>query len=145
MDILTPQERSERMRRVRGKDTAPERIVRKVATQMGYRYRLHYSAVPGRPDLAFPSRKKVIWVHGCFWHRHDGCRMATVPKSRQRFWEGKFEANNARDQRNVVEARALGWELLIVWQCETLDMECLRFSIARFLGPVRAEDRATVR
>ncbi len=92
-DTLTPAQRSALMARVRNRDTGPERALRRLLTDMGYRYRLHYQRVPGRPDIAFPGRRKVIWVHGCFWHRHPGCPKATLPKSRQEFWIPKLAAN----------------------------------------------------
>ena len=106
------------MARIRGKDTGPERRVRRLLTALGFRYRLHYSKLPGRPDIAFPARRKVIWVHGCFWHRHPGCALARLPKSRIDFWKPKLEGNRRRDLRNEMEVRAAGWDTLVVWECE---------------------------
>ena len=137
VDILTVQQRSERMRRVRGKDTKPERAVRRIATDMGYRYRLQYSKLPGRPDLAFPGRRRVIWVHGCYWHRHDGCRLASTPKSHIQFWQEKFEANQSRDLKNADMVRQLGWQVLVIWQCETRNEDSVGAKIAEFLGPTK--------
>lgn len=132
-DTLTPSERSERMSRVRGKDTGPERRVRRLLTILGFRYRLHYSKLAGRPDLAFPGRRKVIWVHGCFWHRHPGCPLARLPKSGLDFWRPKLEGNRRRDLRNEVEVREAGWDALIVWECELGDEVALVSRLRGFL------------
>jgi DNA mismatch endonuclease (patch repair protein) len=135
-DTLTPRERSERMGRVRGRDTKPEIIVRKLTHGMGYRYRLHVAALPGRPDLTFPSRRRVIFVHGCFWHRHPdpACKLARLPKSRLEFWRPKLEGNRARDIANQQRLAALGWRALVVWECETGDKAALATRIRSFLG-----------
>jgi DNA mismatch endonuclease (patch repair protein) len=135
-DTLTPRERSERMSRVRGRDTKPEIIVRKLTHGMGYRYRLHVAALPGRPDLVFPSRRRVIFVHGCFWHRHadPACKLARLPKSRLDFWRPKLEANRARDIANQARLAAGGWRVLVLWECETGDRAALTARIATFLG-----------
>ena len=109
------------MSRIRGRDTGPERALRRLLTDMGYRYRLQYKRVPGRPDIAFPGRRKVIWVHGCFWHRHPGCPKATLPKSRREFWIPKLAANQHRDLVAQAEAEDLGWDTLVVWECELRD------------------------
>src|SRR5688572_6438781 len=106
------------MSRVRGRDTTPEIFVRKLASSLGFRFRLHKSDLPGKPDLVFPGRMKIILVHGCFWHRHRGCSKATTPKSNVDTWEEKFRRNLARDRKNLKELRAAGWKVLIVWQCE---------------------------
>lgn len=135
MDRLTPERRSLLMSHVRGKDTTPEMIVRRLAHALGYRYRLHGRKLPGRPDLVFGPRCKVIFVHGCFWHRHEGCRKATAPKSRVEFWEDKFARNVERDARNLRDLDAAGWRSLIVWECETKDPEALRAKLVGFLGP----------
>ena len=133
MDTMTPAERSARMARVRHKDTKPELAVRKLVTSMGYRYRLQYKRAPGRPDLAFPGRRKAIMVHGCFWHRHAGCPLARMPKSRVDFWRPKLEANAARDQRNANKLTELGWALLVVWECELKQPAILAERIHAFL------------
>lgn len=117
MDTLTPEQRSERMSRVRGKDTKPEMRVRRIVHSMGYRYRLHRRDLPGNPDLVFPARRKVIFVHGCFWHRHSDCRLARLPKSRTEFWEAKLEGNRQRDIINRSRLLAEGWEVMVVWEC----------------------------
>ena len=120
MDSLTPEQRSWRMSLVRAKDTKPEMRVRRLVHGMGYRYRLHRSDLPGKPDLVFPGRRKVIFMHGCFWHRH-GCKMGNrMPKSRVAFWRAKLDGNKRRDRRNHRALRRLGWRVLTVWECQTL-------------------------
>lgn len=132
MDTLSPTDRSERMSRVRSKDTAPEMFVRKLVHRMGYRYRLH-AALPGRPDLVFPGRGKVIFVHGCFWHRHRNCINCRWPKSRLEFWRPKLESNRKRDRSNQARLRAQGWQILIIWECQLRDKQ-LTPRISEFLG-----------
>lgn len=117
-DILTPSERSERMSRIRGKDSQPELALRRVLHRLGLRYRLHDSRLPGKPDLVFPRHKTVVFVHGCFWHRHQGCKIATTPKSNTGFWQEKFMKNTARDMRNIAALEDLGWKVYIAWECE---------------------------
>ena len=136
MDILTPEQRSERMSRVRGRDTKPEMLVRRLTHGMGYRYRLHRRGLPGSPDLVFPSRMKVIFVHGCFWHRHldPGCKLARLPKSKLDFWGPKLETNRERDERNLVLLAELGWDVLVIWECQTKNREELQARIGEFLG-----------
>ena len=121
------------MRRIRGKDTTPERSVRRAAHALGYRFRLHRRDLPGTPDLTFPRLKKVLFVHGCFWHRHEGCSRTTWPKTRAFYRCNKFEQNMERDRRNVAELRSLGWDVLVVWECETLDWEKLLALLSEFL------------
>ena len=123
------------MSRVRGSDTAPELQVRKLLHAMGYRYRLHRKDLPGTPDIVFISRKKVIFVHGCFWHRHKGCVKTTTPKTRRDFWLKKFAANQERDQRKLSELAASGWASLVVWECETKVPETLRAKLREYLEP----------
>jgi DNA mismatch endonuclease (patch repair protein) len=106
------------MAAVHSQDTTPEMAVRKIVHALGYRYRLHVPTLPGRPDLVFPARRKVVFVHGCFWHRHNGCRYATSPKTNSEFWESKFAANVARDRHVRRELRKMDWATLTVWQCE---------------------------
>ena len=133
MDTLTPAERSERMSRVRNKDTKPELAVRRLVHRMGFRYRLHLRTLPGKPDLVFPRRKRAIFVHGCFWHRHAGCSLARMPKSRLEFWKLKLEANRKRDSRNRRLLRKEGWRLLVVWECQLADEATVKNRIMRFL------------
>ncbi|MEM7120547.1 MAG: DNA mismatch endonuclease Vsr [Pseudomonadota bacterium] len=136
VDSLTPKERSERMARVRGADTKPEMRVRRIVHGMGYRYRLHRRDLPGTPDLVFAPRRKVIFVHGCFWHRHPdpACPLARLPKSRLEFWIPKLDGNRERDVKNQKRLAELGWDVLEVWECQLRDVDRLRKSIREFLG-----------
>jgi DNA mismatch endonuclease, patch repair protein len=134
MDTLTTEERSERMRRVRAKNTSPEKTVRLIVHQLGFRFRLHRRDLPGSPDLAFISKRKAVFVHGCFWHRHGvRCPLTRMPKSKRRFWGAKFETNKTRDRRSQRQLRALGWKYLVVWECQLRDIERLRNKLRRFL------------
>jgi DNA mismatch endonuclease (patch repair protein) len=126
-------DRSENMRAIRSKDTQPEMTVRRLVHGLGYRYRLHRANLPGKPDLAFPARRKVIFVHGCFWHSHD-CKSGLVPRSNQDFWLPKLLRNKIRDGKNLEALADLGWKVLVVWQCELRDSRSLRLKIKRFLG-----------
>lgn len=121
-DFLSPEERSKRMSRIRGKDTQPELALRKVLHGLGLRYRLHGARLPGKPDLVFPRYKVVVFVHGCFWHRHANCKIATTPKSNRPFWVEKFEKNLARDARVTTQLEAMGWRVLVVWECDLTSM-----------------------
>ena len=133
MDSLTPAERSERMSRIKGKNTKPELIVRSLIHRMGYRYRLHGKGLPGRPDLVFAKRRKVIFVHGCFWHRHEGCHLARLPKSRLDFWRPKLEANAERDREVELRLVELGWKVLTIWECEVKEESALASRVRAFL------------
>lgn len=133
MDTVTPAKRSEVMGRVKGKDTSLEMKVRSAIHRMGFRYRLHAKELPGRPDIVFRPRRKVIFVHGCFWHRHEGCKLARIPKSRVEFWEKKLTANKVRDRSNIDQLRRDGWAVLVIWECETRDMERVCSRIEKFL------------
>ena len=136
VDTLSPKARSERMSLIRGRDTGPERAVRRIVHGLGYRYRLHAKRLPGRPDLVFPSRRKVIFVHGCFFHRHPDpkCRLARLPKSRLDFWLPKLTGNRERDLRNEAALIGDGWKVLVVWECELIHTKRLVSRITRFLG-----------
>lgn len=134
VDTVDKETRSQIMRRVRSKDTAPEMVVRRLIFSLGYRYRLHDGRLPGKPDLVFVGRRKVIFVHGCFWHRHDGCTLARLPKSRTEFWVKKLTDNKERDSRNLSALRKLGWRALVIWECSLSDREKLKQRIIRFLG-----------
>lgn len=125
MDRLTPERRSWLMSRVRARDTSAEMRVRRAAHGLGLRYRLYRRDLPGTPDLVFPKHRVVVFVHGCFWHRHPGCKKATSPKSRVEFWQSKFDRNVARDRQNVEELRTLGWRVAIIWECEAKVAEAL--------------------
>ncbi|MCA9774541.1 MAG: DNA mismatch endonuclease Vsr [Myxococcales bacterium] len=133
LDPLTREERSERMGRVRAKDTGPEMAVRRLVFSMGYRYRLHSKRLPGRPDLVFPKFHKVIFVHGCFWHRHEGCARTRVPKTRRDFWFRKFKENRARDRKHQAALVALGWEYAVIWECEAARPDVVEKRVRRFL------------
>jgi len=133
LDPLSPEERSRQMSLVKAKDTKPEIKVRRLVYSLGYRYRLHYSDLPGRPDLVFLGRRKVIFVHGCFWHRHPGCPLARLPKSRPEFWLPKLEENRRRDLRNQAALRKNGWDVLVIWECQLGDLELLKRRITQFL------------
>jgi DNA mismatch endonuclease, patch repair protein len=133
-DHVNPEKRSEIMAAVRSWDTAPEMAVRRVVHGLGYRYRLHVQTLPGKPDLVFPSRRKVIFVHGCFWHRHARCRYTTSPKTRTEFWQDKFSTNVARDRRVRRELKKLGWSILTIWQCELKKQQQLEVRIDEFLA-----------
>lgn len=118
-DKLTKDRRSWNMSRIRGKDTAPERFVRSLLHRMGYRFRLHGPKLPGRPDLVLPKYKTVVFVHGCFWHRHEGCKNCTTPTSRREWWLQKLNGNVARDEVHRRSLQALGWRCIVIWECQT--------------------------
>ena len=134
VDNLSPEERSRLMSRVRGKDTKPEMVVRRLAHRLGYRFRLHRRDLPGSPDLVFPGRKKVVFVHGCYWHRHD-CKKATTPKTNVDFWQKKFDDNIMRDNKNLSDLAEMGWETMVVWQCEAEKPDDLADRLIEFLEP----------
>ena len=118
IDRVTTEKRSEIMRAVRGKDTGPEMVVRSAAHRLGLRFRLHASQLPGRPDMVLRKWKTVIFINGCYWHRHRGCRKTTTPKSNAEFWNAKFLRNQQRDRRNYRELKDLGWRVIVLWECE---------------------------
>jgi DNA mismatch endonuclease (patch repair protein) len=126
MDIVSKQKRSEMMSLVRGKDTWPELAVRKAAHAIGLRFRLHRRDLPGTPDLVFPRLHAALFVHGCFWHRHPGCRFAATPKSRPKFWREKFETNVERDRCATERLAQMGWRVVVIWECETRGPEALK-------------------
>lgn len=133
-DTLSPADRSRLMAQVKSKNTGPEMTVRRLVHGMGYRYRLHQGKLPGKPDLVFKTRKKVIFVHGCFWHLHENCPQARMPKSKTDFWKPKLEGNRVRDQRNQEKLKAMGWDCLVIWECELDDPLKLLLRIRKFLG-----------
>lgn len=133
-DKITPAERSALMAKVRSRDTKPEMMVRRMVFRMGYRYRLHRRDLPGAPDLVFGGQRKVIFVHGCFWHQHPGCRGARAPSSRTIYWGPKLAGNVKRDQLNRRLLRRAGWSVLIVWECELRSLSKLERRISRFLA-----------
>lgn len=122
------------MRSVRQKNTAPEMVVRRIFLGLGARYRLHRKDLPGRPDLVFSKRRLCVFVHGCFWHRHQGCRLASTPTSNAEFWREKFVRNVERDTRNEADLRSLGWRVEVIWECETRAHATLQSRLTELLG-----------
>jgi DNA mismatch endonuclease (patch repair protein) len=133
VDSLSPAERSEIMARVRSRNSRPELFVRKLAFALGYRYRLHARDLPGRPDIVFRKRRKVIFIHGCFWHRHGACALARLPKSRLEFWLPKLEGNKRRDEKNKRALWRQGWKVLTIWECQLKSSARLSTRLRRFL------------
>ena len=135
-DKLTPERRSKNMGNIRSKDTTPEIIVRKLAHSLGYRFRLHRKDLPGKPDLVFPSKKKIIFVHGCFWHQHDdpNCKISRLPKSRIDYWIPKLQKNVERDKEHQKVLASQGWTVLVIWECEVRDIDKLARKICKFLS-----------
>ena len=132
-DVFTPEQRSAVMARVRGKDTRPEMIVRRLVHAMGYRYRLHRKDLPGKPDLVFGPRRKAIFVHGCFWHGHHCKRGARKPKQNADYWTAKIARNVARDRENLAALEAMGWQALTIWECELKEVAALETRLKAFL------------
>jgi DNA mismatch endonuclease (patch repair protein) len=122
------------MARIKGKDTKPELAVRGIAHRLGYRFRIHRKDLSGSPDLVFPRLKLAVFVHGCFWHRHDDCRYAYVPKTNLEFWARKFKSNVARDAKVKGELESMGWRVAIIWECETADVVELRKALSAILA-----------
>jgi DNA mismatch endonuclease (patch repair protein) len=133
-DHVDPATRSRIMAAVHSENTTPELAIRKLVFAMGYRYRLHVAGLPGRPDLVFPGRRKILFVNGCYWHRHRNCRYATTPKTNVEFWLSKFEANLRRDRANLKALRSLGWQVLTIWQCQLKNPDKLGKKIDAFLS-----------
>src|SRR5437879_5177297 len=124
-DRLSPSQRSEIMSRIRGRDTLPERTVRRLLHKLGYRFRLYRHDLPGRPDIVLPRHHAIIFVHGCFWHGHEHCRRSSVPKSRTDYWAPKIAKTKERDKRNSAQLRVLGWRVLTIRECETTKLDRL--------------------
>lgn len=133
MDTLTPAKRSYVMSRVKGKDTSPERTIRHLVYHAGFRYRLYDPRLPGKPDLVFWGKRKVIFVHGCFWHGHEGCRRNRMPKSNQKYWSAKLKKNKVRDSLHLSKLREMGWRALVVWECELKETDILLERLKTFL------------
>ena len=142
VDTVTAERRSAIMSKIRAKGMKPEIVVRKLAHSMGYRYRLHRKDLPGKPDLVFGTRKKVIFVHGCFWHQHSdpSCKIARLPKSNQAYWLPKLKGNAMRDAKNELLLREKGWDVLVIWECETKHGEALASKIREFLDEAFSQD-----
>lgn len=132
-DIFSAEQRSAIMRRVRSKDTAPELAVRKALFARNYRYRLHRAELPGKPDIVFPGRHKVIFVHGCFWHQHSGCTKATIPDTRSDWWRAKLERTVERDRENCNALELMNWTVTVAWECETHNIDRLMLRLISFL------------
>lgn len=137
MDTLSPEARSRLMSRIRSTDTKPELAVRSLLHRLGYRFRLHRKDLPGHPDVVLPRHRKIIFVHGCFWHGH-GCKLAPGSKSNQGYWSSKIEANRARDARNRQALADLGWAVLELWECEIRDLQATEQRVRSFMGPAAA-------
>lgn len=133
MDNISPIRRSENMRRIRSKNTKPELLVRSLTHRLGFRFRLHRADLPGRPDLVFPGLRKVILIHGCFWHQHRNCIDGRLPKSKKAYWLPKLDGNYRRDKRNRAKLARLGWRVLVVWDCQTRDTVRLARRLEQFL------------
>lgn len=132
MDTFSPKERSAIMRLVKSEDTTPELAVRKLVHALGYRYRLHRRDLPGCPDLVFPARRKVVFVHGCFWHWH-GCKRSRMPKSNESYWRAKIDRNVQRDAENLKLLKGQGWRVLVVWECQIKNAKRLAKKLSSFL------------
>ena len=135
VDTISIKRRSENMRRIKSKGTKPEMVVRRLVRSMGFRFRLHTAGLPGKPDLVFPTLKRLIEVRGCFWHQHKGCRDSRIPKSRVEYWRPKLRRNAQRDNRNLILRRKLGWRQLVLWECDVTDVNTdkLKARIEAFL------------
>ncbi len=145
VDRLSADVRRALMARIRSKNTAPEMTVRSTAHQLGYRFRLHRRDLPGTPDLVFPRLGLALFVHGCFWHRHEGCRRASTPRTRREFWAAKFERNLRRDLEAREGLHAIGWRTAVVWECECRDGERLAALLAGILqGPSRGTSHVPI-
>ena len=135
VDHVSPEVRSRIMASVRAKGTKPEMVVRRALHRLGYRYRIHRKDLPGRPDLTFVSRKKVLFINGCFWHLHPGCPRAKIPISNHGFWVQKLKRNRSRDADNIMSLQKLGWDTMTVWECELRDLDSALNRVVLFLGP----------
>jgi len=133
-DHLSKNKRSWNMSRIKSKDTKPEIRVRSILHAMGYRFRLHRNDLPGKPDIVLPKYRTVIFVNGCFWHRHRGCKRCTTPTSNQEYWDKKFQRNVAKDKKHKSKLRKKGWKVAVIWECETKNMHKLRNKCLRILG-----------
>ena len=132
-DIFTPEKRSNIMSKIKGKNTKPEMTVRSTLHRMGYRFRIHDKKLPGSPDIVLSRHKKIIFVHGCFWHGHAGCKRAAMPESNFEFWNKKISRNIERDNSTERELRSFGWQVLIIWQCQTKDPDALRMILRQYM------------
>jgi len=139
-DIFSKEKRAEVMSRIRGRDTKPEKAVRSLLHRLGYRFRLYVRDLPGRPDIVLPKYRTVMMVHGCFWHRHTGCRFCYVPKSRAEFWEKKFAENVHRDTEVAAALVRLGWRVVVVWECQIRDLSMVGARLVGILSRLGREE-----
>lgn len=133
VDTVSAQVRSRIMAQVKSKDTKPEMTVRRLLHGLGYRFRLHRKDLPGKPDLTFPSRRKIVFVNGCFWHSHAGCKRARPPSSNTSFWLAKLRQNRERDKRNLALLKECGWGTMVIWECELADIDAVSRDLIAFL------------
>ncbi|MCF8067595.1 MAG: very short patch repair endonuclease [Desulfobacterales bacterium] len=133
MDIFSREKRSQIMSRIGGKNTKPELIVRSLLHKMGYRFRLHRHDLPGKPDITLPKYKKIIFVHGCYWHGHFDCPKSKRPTTNIAFWETKLDKNISRDKNNIKSLIELGWDVMVIWTCEVGDIDTLKIKLLNFL------------
>lgn len=141
VDTLTPAQRSERMSRIRSTDTKPEVTLRKALHRLGFRFRLHGRHLPGKPDIVLTKYRTVIFVHGCFWHRHEGCKVATTPKSNTEFWIEKFNRNVARDAAAVEQLKTAGWRVIIVWECDLASIDKAAVKLLEIDSKIRSSSQ----
>lgn len=134
MDKISPERRSANMGRIRSKDTSPEVVLRRLIHGLGYRFRLHRRDLPGKPDIVFPARRKIIFMHGCFWHQHPGCPEGRIPGFRPEYWIAKLKRNQARDEGNRALLEQQGWRILVVWECELKDTAAVTKAVRNFLA-----------
>ena len=139
VDFLSPVERSKRMSRIRSSNTAPEVALRRGLHALGLRFRLHRKDLPGKPDIVLTRYRTVVFVHGCFWHRHNGCKIATTPKSNTEFWIHKFESNVARDIQSRASLEVMGWKVITVWECELASTQMTASAARRVAGEILAD------
>lgn len=132
-DVLTPEQRHKNMAAIRSKDTKPEKRVRSLVHSLGYRYRLHQKDLPGKPDLVFRPRRKVIFIHGCYWHMHDCPNGRVVPKTNTEFWQAKRKSNKKRDRANLKALKNIGWKVLVIWECDIKNTLQLQRTVQQFL------------
>jgi DNA mismatch endonuclease (patch repair protein) len=133
-DHLSPEKRSKNMAAISSKTTEPELIVRRMLFRLGYRFRLHVANLPGKPDIVFKGKRKAVFVHGCFWHRHPGCKYSSSPKTNVGFWREKFAKNISRDIKVQANLSEMGWDILIIWQCELKNADLLSKRLIEFMG-----------
>ena len=136
MDVFSPEKRSQVMSRIRSKDTKPEKIIRSILHKLGFRFRINRKDLPGKPDIVLPKYKTVIFVHGCFWHQHEGCKIASKPKSNSEFWQKKFSRNIERDRKNQEKLQLMGYRVITIWECEAnlihKNPEILKLTVLKF-------------